>query len=315
MKKYILFSLIIGFVNIIQAQTTKINLSTQSSGNLPISRIIGPSSSTSPVCPNGANNSLTTVGCVSSSGNSYFIGESTVTVSGVPSSLYVAVGTSASTAIERQLTQDDILPGFSITGFSGGSSVEIGATISNPAFTSSYSSIPISASITNSDNIDSPLSLTTPFTSGTVVGSFVHTTNSSTTFTLTAISTTTQLSYQHINWLPRSFGGVGSAGATSSVTSSGTTAILSTTDVMTSLGLASTNVGTIYGPYSPSNQKIYLLLIGGTHTFKDATTGFTFVFNSSTAVTFVNQYGSTISMYLYETTNLLSGTYTIMVVN
>lgn len=297
------------------AQATKINLPSQTQGNLPTSRVVGPASSTSPVCPNGANNSLTTDGCVTGSGNSYFIGDTIVTVSGTPLALFVPIGTGPYTAIERQLTLDDILPGFSISSFSGGSSVEIGATITNPIFSASYSSIPTSVTITNTDNIDSPLSLTTPFNSGTVIGNFVHTSQTSTTFTLTAISTSSKTSYQYINWLPRTFGGVGSSGASNSVIASGNNAILSTSNTLNNLGLSNSSVGYTYGPFSPSNQKIYLLLSGGTHTFKDAITGFSFAFNSPTSISFVNQYGSTVAMYLYESTNLLSGTYSILVVN
>ena len=37
----------------------------------------------------------------------------------------------------RQLTQDDITAGFSIASFTGGSTVEVGATVTNPAFTAS----------------------------------------------------------------------------------------------------------------------------------------------------------------------------------
>ena len=80
------------------------------------------------------------------------------------SSVYVWNG---SEWVARQLTADDIAAGFSITGFSGGSTVETGATVTNPSFTASYSSLPTSAAITNTDGQDSPHNLTTPFTSAT----------------------------------------------------------------------------------------------------------------------------------------------------
>ena len=205
--------------------------------------------------------------------------------------------------------------GFSITSFAGGSTVEIGATVTNPNFTASYSSASTSASITNTDSIDSPLVLTSPFTSGTVVGSFVKTTQTSTTFTLTALDGSTQTATQAISWIPRSFGGVGTSGATSSVTASGNTAILSTSDVLADGGLHGSDVGLTFGPYTASTQSFYLLLIGGSHTFKDSGTGFAFPFNSPTAVSFVNQNGATITMYLYQSTNTLTGAYSILVVN
>lgn len=216
------------------------------------------------------------------------------------------VSGSAATTTCRTMSLDEFTPGFTITSFSGGSTVEIGATVTNPAFTSSYSSLPTSAQITNTDSIGSPLVLTTPFTSGTVVGSFRKTTATSTTFTLTAIGTATQAANQAINWQPRTFGGVGAAGATSSVTASGNNAVLSTSDT---LGGTSPNGGlnnqSQYGPFTPNNQKIYILMIGGSHTFIDANTGFSIPFNTPTAVAFINQNGVSVSMFLYETTSLL----------
>lgn len=222
----------------------------------------------------------------------------------------VAISSGAGVFGVRQLTQDDILPGFSITSFSGGSNVEIGSSVTNPAFTASYSATPTSAQITNTDGIGSPTVLTTPFTSGTVTGTFTKTSAASTTFTLSATASTTKTATQAINWLPRTFGGVGATGATSSVTATGTTAVLSTGDVLASAGL---NNQTNYGPYSPSVQKIYILMVGGSHTFKDPNTGFSFAFNAPTAVSFVNANGTTVAMFLYESTNTLSGTFTVQV--
>jgi hypothetical protein len=112
------------------------------------------------------------------------------------------------------------------------------------------------------------------------------------------------------NLMPAIFGGVGTAGATSSVTASGTTAVLSTSDVLPQVQLGAEKVGETFGPYTPSGQAIYLLLMGGSHTFIDAGTGFPSVFNSPITVTFVNEHGVTLTMYLYQSTNSLYGTYT-----
>lgn len=212
------------------------------------------------------------------------------------------VSGSAAATTCRTMSLDEFTPGFTITSFSGGSTVEIGATVTNPAFTASYSSLPTSAQITNTDSIDSPLVLTTPFTSGTVVGAFRKTAATSTTFTLTAIGTATQTANQSINWQPRTFGGVGAAGATSTVTASGNNAVLSTSDTINNAGL---NNQSQYGPYTPNNQKIYILMIGGSHTFIDANTGFAIPFNTPTAVAFINQNGVSVAMFLYETTALI----------
>ena len=215
----------------------------------------------------------------------------------------------------RELTADDIGAGFSITGFSGGSTVEIGATVTNPSFTASYNMTPNSAQITNTDGTDSPLTLSNPYTSGTVVGSFSHNLQSSVVFTLTAVSTSTKTATSDINFYPRSFGGVGSAGATSSVTAGTNTAILSTGDILSSLGLFSSDTGQTFGPFSPVNQSIYLLLTGGSHMFKDPVTGFGFAFNSPTPVSFVNQHSQTVSMYLYQSTYLLDASFSVEVVS
>lgn len=200
---------------------------------------------------------------------------------------------------------------FTINSFTGCSgSFELGATITNPVCAATYSAIPVSASITNTDGISSPTTLSTPFTSATITGSFVHTGVATTTFVLTAIGTSTQTATQGYTWNPRIFGGVGTAGATSSVTASGTTAILSTTNVLPSLQLGAETVGQTFGPFSPSSQVIYLLLTGGSHTFIDHSTGFPFAFNAPITVTFVNAQGVTLTMYLYASTNSLTGSFT-----
>jgi hypothetical protein len=215
----------------------------------------------------------------------------------------------------RPLTMDDILAGFTINSFSGGSTVEVGVAVINPSFVASYSSLPASATITNTDNIDSPLTLTTPYTSGTVIGSFTHSTLTSVTFTLTAISTSTQTAVQYITYAGRDFGGVGTPGATSA-TASGTSALLNASHgTLTNQGLYFGNeVGASFGPFSPSGQAIYLLLQGNNHTFKDQN-GFTFAMNTSTNFSFTNQNGIVLSMYLYQSTNTLSTPFTITVVS
>lgn len=219
----------------------------------------------------------------------------------------------------RQLTLDDVGPKFSITGFSGGSTVEIGVTVTNPTFSASYSSAPSSAEITNTLGLNSPLPLVSPYTSGTVAGSFHQVNQSSISFTLTAVAATTQSAGQSISFLPRMYGGVGAPSATNAIAAGtivGPTALLSTGDTINNLGLFSSPVGSTFGPFSPNNQKIYLLLTGGSHTFKDPNTGATFAFLATpTPVSFVNLYSATISMYLYESTNKLSQPFSVQVVS
>ena len=199
---------------------------------------------------------------------------------------------------------------FAINSFTGcNGSLELGASVTNPTCSALYTATPASATITNTDNVDSPLALTTPFTSGTIVGTFTHSAIHTTTVTLTAVGSSTQTANQTYTWNPRIFGGVGAAGATSTVTATGTSALLSTSNVIASAGLGVEQVGQIIGSYTTSSQVIYLLLTGSTHTMVDNNTGFPMAFNAPTTVTFVNVNGVTVTMYLYQTTNLLFGMY------
>lgn len=203
-----------------------------------------------------------------------------------------------------------------ISSFTGGQSIELGQTVTNPAFSATYDETPIYATITNTEGTGSPLNLVSPFTSGTVIGSFSHTSLHTTTFTLAASDgTSVPTATQALTWNPRIFSGPGAAEATSSVTASGTTAVLSTTDVLPSAGLGAETVGQSFGPFTVSARVIYLLLTGGSHTFVDALTGFPFAFNSAIPVSFVNQYGVLVTLYLYQSANVLSGTFQPKVVS
>lgn len=200
---------------------------------------------------------------------------------------------------------------FSILSFTGcNGTVELGQHVINPVCSATYSALPSSAALTNTDGLSSPTNLVSPFASGTITANFSHNAITTTTITLTAVGTSTQTATQAYIWQPRIFGGMGATGATATVTSSGTTAILSTSDVIATAQLGTETIGQSFGPFAPSGQKIYLLLMGGSHTFIDAGTGFPFAFNTPITVTFVNQYGVTVTMYLYPSTNLLYGTFT-----
>ena len=222
----------------------------------------------------------------------------------------IACGSGLSCTVSGQTINIGTTAAFTINSFAGcGGSLELGATVTNPTCTASYSATPASASISNTDAVDSPLVLTNPFTSGTIVGSFYHSSVHTTTVTLTAVGSSTQTANQTYTWNPRIFGGAGTAGATSTVTASGTTAVLSNSNVLNSAGLGAETVGQVIGSYSPSSQVIYVFLTGGTHTFTDNNTGFPMAFNAPTTVTFTNVNGVAITMYLYQTTNALYGNY------
>jgi len=200
--------------------------------------------------------------------------------------------------------------GFAISSFSGGQAGELGQSFTNPSFAATYSSTPTGATITNTDSVDSPYTLSSPYTAATLTGTFSHSTTTTTTFTLTAnYGVISPTATQTFTWSERIFSGVGTAGATSSVTASGSTAVLSNSTVLSSSGLGVESVGQTFGPFTPSGTAIYLLLNGSSHTFTDALSGFPMSFKSPITVTFVNQYGVSLTMYLYQTTNSLTGTF------
>ncbi len=216
----------------------------------------------------------------------------------------------------RQLTEDDILPGFAISSFTGGSTVEVGATVTNPAFVAAYNSLPSSASITNSDAIDSPLVLISPFTNGTIVGAFTHAAQATVTVTLTALKGgVTKTANSNINFFPRTFGGVGTAGAVSAVAAGNNATLNGGLGTLTNEGLFSTIVGQVFGPFNPSTQNIYILCphTGSPHTWKDQN-GFSFAMNAPTTFAFTNQNGAVISYDLYQSTNVLGSSFTLTVV-
>jgi hypothetical protein len=216
--------------------------------------------------------------------------------------LTIACATGLSCTVAGSTLTISLATAFTINSFTGGSTVELGYPVANPTFNATYSVTPASANITNTESISSPTNLTTPFTSGTITGTFVHASVTTTTFTLSATQGSTLTATQAINWQPAIFGGVGTAGATSSVTAAGTTAVLSNSNVLPRTQLGAEVVGQTFGSYSPTGQVIYLLLTGGSHTFKDPSTGFAFPFNAPITVPFLNANGVTVTMYLYAST-------------
>ena len=201
---------------------------------------------------------------------------------------------------------------FAITSFTGGWTVPVGASVVNPTFAATYTTTPASADIINTEGISSPTNLTSPFTSGAITGTFVHTTPETTTFTLSATQGSTVTATQTGNWGYEIFGGYGAAGATSTVTASGTTAVLSNSTVLPRLQIGSETIGESLGPFTGlTGQNIYLLLTGGSHTFTSA--GLPAAFNAPLTVSFVNSNGASVTMYLYQSTNALYGNYTIVV--
>ena len=217
----------------------------------------------------------------------------------------------------RPLTQNDIQAGFSVNSFNGGSTNEVGATVINPSFSASYSSTPLIVNVTNTDGISSPTSINAPYTSFTVTGSFSHSTPTSVVFTLIANNgTVSRSSTTNMNFYERSFGGVGPAGATGALASGTSATLTGVVGLLGNLGLFSNIIGSSFGPLSPNNEKIYVLVphTAVPHGFIDQNS-FQFVFNAPTTFTFVNVNSVFLSMDLYESTNLLSSPFTITAVS
>ena len=203
--------------------------------------------------------------------------------------------------------------GFSSFTCTTSGTYELGTSIASPTnCTAAYTTPASAATLTDGTH---NVVLSSPYTSGSLPYSYVCGTTTPTTLTFSQTATpasggSPKTANATAGCSPRYFGGVGAAGATSSVTASGTTAVLSNGAVLASAGISNAQVGVTIGSYSPINQKVYVLLIGNSHTvWTDNLTGFAFVMGTPTAVSFTNQNGSVVSMYLYESINLLSGTY------
>jgi len=205
-------------------------------------------------------------------------------------------------------------PSFTINSFTTPTTLlEIGTTLTNPTFSAAYSVTPTVATITNTDSISSPTTLSSPFTSGSVTGSFVKHSASSTTFTLNATGNgVPKTQSTTVSWNARTFGGVGTTGATSCSASSNN-CTLNTSGTLTDAGVVTTVVNKVYGPYSPTGgQKIYVATPGScTHSsWTDTVSGFALVMDSGTSFTFTNQHSDSVGMCLYATVNTyISGSY------
>lgn len=213
----------------------------------------------------------------------------------------------------RQLTEDDILPGFAIDSFvvTPSGLFEVGQDIVNPTFIASYNQVPSAAHVTNTGGLVDP-TLTTPFTSGTFTGTLTSDVPASVSATLTATGTSTQSDTDTFaTFAYRTFAGTGTVGATSA-SASGTSAVLNGgAGTLPSEGLFPGGiVGQVFS-LTPSADYIYVLTphTATAHTWKDANTGFSFAMNAPTTFSFTNQYGVVISYDLYQSTNALGGNY------
>ena len=225
--------------------------------------------------------------------------------------------------IVRQLTEDDILPGFSIESFTvdGGTDVvvEVGATVTDPAVTASYSAEPASATVTNNGGAGSPLDLVAPYTGGTVAAAFTEVVPTTITFTLTAVSVggVTKTLTALVQWLYRAFAGPGVAGA-DSATAAGTTAVLNGgAGTLPSVGLFASIIGQTFN-VTLAGQSAYVVTEDtGTliTVWRDVDTGFPFAMNPGVTFAFDNAEGVTSTYVVYQSTNPLTGSFGIQAVS
>ncbi len=218
---------------------------------------------------------------------------------------------------QTQLTYDEILPAFAPTlaiSSGGTGPLEIGST-----WTPTFSATPptndptVTGTCTIQDNVSNSnaVNAANPIGPPTATGGH-YTINFQTTISVTVTETkggiTRTTNAVSCAFLPRSFGGVGNPGATGA-TASGNFAILSTGDTIGNPvnGLYGSVVGVGFGPFSPSVQKIYLVLphVVYQRTFKDQN-GFGFPMLPSTTITFLNQHGINVGLDIYESVTSLS---------
>ena len=130
---------------------------------------------------------------------------------------------------------------------------------------------------------------------------------------------TTKTATSNIVFLARTFSGLGTAGGTGATASGNDAALVTAAGTLTGTGgdggLYASILNVPLGPFSPTAQKIYVLTphTATPHTFHDQN-GFSFPMLAVTTFNFTNQNGAVISVDLYESTNLLSTSFTITAV-
>jgi hypothetical protein len=187
---------------------------------------------------------------------------------------------------------------------SAAGSFEIGFVTTNPNTCSfSYSNgTPASGNLHDSQS--DTVTLVSPFTTGVLP--FAYSTNQAFVVQAVSISSQTASASQTLSFSVREFAGIGTPGATGATASGNTAILVGATGTLATVGLGQHST---WGPFSPSNQSIYILGTGASCSFTAA--GFAFPMNTPTAFSFTNQFGTPVSMFLYQSTNLLSAPFTL----
>ena len=190
-----------------------------------------------------------------------------------------------------------------------------GITAASGAISYANPSVPTSASVSDGTNTDT---LSTPFTSWVLS----HPYTSNTTFTLTTLGNGQTVTQSNgIAFVPRSYGGTGSGGATGATASGTSAALVGASGTLTNIGLGSSCAGQSFTATTSGTQYVYYLSPcnvsnpgGGSFTIPGPTV---FPMNAPTSFTLTGQYGGTWTGYLYQSVNsYVNGTnYTIGVGN
>lgn len=232
-----------------------------------------------------------------------------VSASPAPTNRMVLIASSGTAAAWGRLTQDMILPAFAISSFAGPSSpVEVGAQISNPAFTATYDR---PAAAVTLDDGSGPISLTVPpYTSfqygtpplpaqnyqrNTVNGTFVWTLAGNETGSPTASRTLT------VQWQARAYFGISTVpGAYNSAFITG----------LSNSGLQQNLVRQISYLAPGGTEKLYYVFptsFGAPVSFRDDATGFAVPFTKvASAVNVTNANSVVIAYDVWESDNFLT---------
>jgi hypothetical protein len=204
-----------------------------------------------------------------------------------------------------------------ISSFTAAQTVEIGTAIVAPTLSIGYSNcagLITAAQVTNTAGVQSPLALSTPYTTAAYSGTFNLNTQGAITFTASATGATNSSNLNY-NYDYRSYAGVGTSGATNCTASGSvgapTCTLVGATGVLNSAAL-NTSGGGFTSNLNPSGQFMYFMLYGCSHTFTVNT--FATVF-TSVAATYTSLGGATVSSgyCFYTSPGSYTGAYTVVV--
>lgn len=185
---------------------------------------------------------------------------------------------------------------------SGGSTVEVSQTITNPAFTATYSLTPTIAIFSDSDGGSQSVSTTSPANFNSNYNFTKNTFGAAVTFTISATRGSTETASVQSHWGQRSYWGVGTAGQT------GQAFVLALGNSQITLSRAITFSATAGGA-----QKIYFSCRSayGTPTFTVGGFSGGFAYTSTFSIT--NAFGFSENYDLYESDNVGLGSTTVVV--